>query len=102
MARMTSRLRKTGVALLIGAATTSGAIALTSAPAEASCKYSYLQGGAEYGAYAYAETNDCSWISNSYARHGGTSISSGWYTGSSWARVDIGYNTSWQATNYFA
>jgi hypothetical protein len=96
------RLRRGGAIAALGAITSVGAIAVGAAPAEAACKYSYLAGGAEYGAYAYAETADCSWISRSYARHGGTAVLSGWYTVSSYARVDIGYNTSWAARNDFA
>jgi hypothetical protein len=95
-------MRRSGVIAAAGVLAGLGAVTVGVLPAEAACKYSYLAGGASYGAYAYAETADCSWISRSYARHGGVSVLSNWAAVSSSARVDIGYNTSWAARNDFA
>jgi hypothetical protein len=96
------RMRRGGVIAAVGTLAGLGTITVGVLPAEAACKYSYLAGGAEYGAYAYAETADCSWISRSYARHGNVSRLSNWATVSSSARVDIGYDPSWAARNDFA
>ncbi|SEG82474.1 hypothetical protein SAMN04489712_11531 [Thermomonospora echinospora] len=95
------RIRRAAALAVIGAVAGLGTAVVGVLPAEAACRYSYLAGGAEYGAYAYAETADCAWISRSYARHGNVATLSGWYPVSSFARVDIGYHPSWEARNEF-
>lgn len=74
-------------------------LAITS-PAQAACASDYRSAGIN-GAYAEAHTEDCSYWSNSYAQHGGTSRFSGWYSAWSWASVDVGVSFSYAAANYF-
>ncbi|GIF40795.1 hypothetical protein Axi01nite_51060 [Actinoplanes xinjiangensis] len=83
--------------LLVGGTVAGLAIA---SPAQAACASDSRTANINY-AYAEAHTEDCSYWSNSYAQHGGTSRFSGWYSGSSWARADSGVSLSYSARNYF-
>jgi hypothetical protein len=99
-----ARLR-TRVAGGLGAAgllVAAGAVSLAVAsPAQAACAYDYTSHGIN-SSYAEAETSDCDYWSNSYAQHGGSSVYSGWYSASSWARADSGVSFSHNADNFFS
>jgi hypothetical protein len=100
---MSTKLRTklgTGLAtagLVLGGVAAGLAVA---APAQAACASDYRSAGF-FSSYAEAHTEDCSYWSNSYAQHGGSSIFSGWYSGWSWASADSGVAFSYSAANYF-
>jgi hypothetical protein len=99
-----TRLRtKAGASLAVAGLLVGGGVAslAVASPAQAACASDYTNHSV-WSSYAEAHTEDCAYWSNSYAQHGSAAIYSGWYSGWSWARADVGFSTSHNADNFFS
>jgi hypothetical protein len=103
MSTITKLRNRVGTGLATAGLVTAAAAAglAVASPAQAACASDYRYTSI-FSSYAEAHTEDCSYWSNSYARHGGVAIWSGWYSGSSWASASSGVSFSYYAANYFA